>query len=103
MIAHNVYFTLHDRSPAAQAKLLDECRMYLTGHAGLMSFSCGVMDPSFDRDVNDRDYDVSLHMLFGTRDEHDIYQTAPRHMKFVEANKATWAKVRVFDSEVDVV
>ncbi len=61
-----------------------------------------MLDPSFDRDVNDHDFDVSLHMVFGTRGEHDLYQDAPRHSKFVEANKDTWAKVRVFDSEVEV-
>ena len=102
MIAHNVFFTLHDRSDEAKAKLLHECRTHLTGHAGLVAFASGLMDPDFDREVNDRDYDVSLHMIFGTKDEHDLYQDAPRHQKFVDANKASWAKVRVFDSVVEV-
>ncbi len=101
MIAHSVFFTLHDRSEAARHKLVHECRTHLTGHAGLVSFACGVLDPSFDRDVNDRDFDVSLLMVFGTRAEHDLYQDAPRHHKFIEANKAGWAKVRIFDSEVE--
>lgn len=102
MIAHNVYFTLHDRSDAAKAKLIHECRTLLTGHAGLMIFACGVIDPTFNREVNDHDFDVSLTMVFSTRGEHDLYQEAPRHRKFVEANQATWAMVRVFDSEVEV-
>jgi len=102
MIAHDVYFTLHDRSEAARNNLIDQCQLYLTGHAGLVAFACGVMDPTFDRDVNDHDFDVSLHMVFGTRDEHDLYQSAPRHVKFVDGNQATWAKVRVFDSDVTV-
>ena len=101
MIAHNVFFTLHDRSEAARHKLVHECRVYLTGQAGLLSFACGVMDPSFNREVNDRDFDVSLHMVFGSRVDHDMYQEAPRHKKFIEANQATWAKVRIFDSEVE--
>ena len=103
MIAHTVFFTLHDRSQAAKDKLIDQCRLHLTGHAGLAHFACGVMDPTFDRDVNDHDWDVSLHMIFGSRGEHDLYQEAPRHVKFVEANKATWAKVRVFDADVTVI
>ncbi len=102
MIAHSVFFTLHDRSDAARDKLVNECRLHLTGHAGLVSFACGIMDPTFDREVNDRDFDVSLIMIFGSRAEHDLYQGAPRHRKFVEANEATWAKVRVFDSDVEV-
>ncbi len=102
MIAHTVFFTLHDRTDAARHKLIHECRVHLTGHAGLVNFAVGAMDPTFDRDVNDHDYDVSLHMIFGTRAEHDFYQEAPRHKKFIEANQATWAKVRIFDSEVEV-
>ena len=101
MIAHNVFFTLHDRSEEARHKLVHECRVYLTAHPGLISFACGVMDPSFNRDVNDHDFDVSLHMVFGSLADHDMYQVAPRHQKFVDGNKATWAKVRVFDSEVE--
>ena len=100
MIAHNVFFTLHDRSDAAKAKLVHECQVHLTGHAGLVAFAVGVMDPTFNRDVNEQDFDVSLHMIFSTRAEHDLYQEAPRHMKFVEANQPTWARVRVFDSDV---
>ena len=102
MIAHNVFFTLHDRSEAAKAKLIHECRTWLTGHSGLTALATGVMDPSFDRDVNDHDFDVSLTMIFSNRLEHDQYQDAPRHRKFVEANQHTWAKVRVFDSEVEM-
>ncbi len=102
MIAHTVFFTLHDRSEAARDNLLNECRLHLTGHAGLVSFACGIMDSTFDRPVNDRDFDVSLLMVFGSHAEHDIYQTAPRHQKFIERNQATWAKVRVFDSDVEV-
>ena len=31
MLAHSVYFTLKDRSPAAAAKLMAGCREHLTG------------------------------------------------------------------------
>jgi hypothetical protein len=42
-----------------------------------------------------------LHVVFENRAAHDAYQTAPRHLKFIEENKATWKKVRVFDSDVE--
>ncbi len=101
MIAHNVFFTLHDKSEAARTHLIKACRLYLTGHPGLVFFACGSIEPDLDRPVNDREFDVSLHMVFAGREEHDLYQVAPRHNQFIEENKAGWAKVRVFDSTVE--
>ena len=101
MLAHNVFFSLHDKSPAAKAKLINACKTLLTGHAGVDFFACGELATELDRPVNDRDFDVSLHVVFPDKVHHDLYQTAPRHLKFIEENKANWAKVRVFDSVVD--
>ncbi len=101
MLAHNVFFSLHDKSPAAKAKLVNACKTHLTGHAGVLFFACGELAEEMTRPVNDRDFDVALHIIFADRTHHDIYQDAPRHHKFVEENKADWAKVRVFDSTVD--
>ena len=101
MLAHNVFFSLHDKSPAAKAKLVNACKTHLTGHAGVVFFACGELAEDMVRPVNDREFDVALHIVFPDRAHHDLYQDAPRHIKFVEENKADWAKVRVFDSTVD--
>jgi hypothetical protein len=101
MLAHNVFFSLTDRSPAARAKLVEGCKTYLTGHPGLVFFACGELEPELARPVNDRDFDVSLHMVFATRADQDAYQVAPRHDQFIAENKDNWAKVRVFDSIVE--
>jgi len=101
MLAHNVYFALNDRSEAAVAALVAACKKYLTAHPGIVFFACGTRETGLSRPVNDRDFDVSLHIVFETRDAHDTYQDAPLHHTFVEENRANWAKVRVFDSEVE--
>jgi hypothetical protein len=101
MLAHNVYFSLHDKSFAAKVKLVNACKTLLTGHAGVLFFACGELAEEMNRPVNDRDFDVALHIVFADHASHDLYQDAPRHHKFVEENKADWAKVRVFDSTVD--
>ena len=101
MLAHNVYFSLHDKSPDAKVKFILSCKTHQTGHAGVAFFACGELAAGMDRPVNDRDFDVALHIVFPDREHHDLYQAAPRHLKFVEENKAGWAKVRVFDSIVD--
>lgn len=99
-LAHMVYFTLADRSPANIEKLIADCDEYLTKHPGTEYYSVGVVVPDLSRPVNDKEFDVALHVVFSSRADHDAYQVAPRHIEFVTRNKPTWAKVRVFDSYV---
>src|SRR5262245_28840304 len=100
LLAHNVYFTLTDRSPAAVQKLLESCRRYLTVQPGIVYFACGTVEPELARPVNDRDFDVGLHIVFTDRSAHDAYQHDAAHQRFIDENKANWSKVRVFDSLV---
>ncbi len=97
MLAHSVYFTLKDRSAEAAAPLVASCREHLTGHPGEVAFSVGTL-ADYDREVNDRDWDVALTIVFESPAAHDTYQTAPRHKQFIAENAPTWAKVRVFDA-----
>jgi len=99
MLAHMVYFTLKEKTPAARQALVAACNKYLTDHPGLLHFSAGVLAEQYAREVNDRDFDVALHALFIDSAAHDAYQVAPRHLAFIAEQKATWAKVRVFDAE----
>ena len=101
MLSHDVYFALNDSSAAAKAKLVAECRKYLSGHPGTVFFAAGVVASELDRPVNDRDFDVALHVVCKDKAAHDAYQKAERHLQFIEANKANWKKVRVFDSYVE--
>lgn len=101
MLAHNVFFTLHDPSPGARAALVEACRKYLPGHAGVVHFACGTRNELLERPVNDREFDVSLHMVFSSKADHDAYQEAPRHRQFVDECRANWKQVRVFDSDVE--
>ena len=52
-------------------------------------------------EVNVRDFDVGLHLIFTDQAAHDQYQDVPKHHQFVDENKESWAGVRVFDSVVD--
>jgi len=97
-LAHMVYFKLNDSSGANRAKLVAACKAFLSGHAGSVYFAAGTLAGDLNREVNDRDFDVSLHIVFVNKEAHDKYQQHPRHLKFIEENKENWAKVRVFDS-----
>jgi len=99
-LSHAVYFTLKNRSPEAAAKLVASCQQHLTGHPGTVFFSAGTCAAEYDREVNDRDYDVALTIVFESHAAHDVYQTAPRHEQFIAENATDWAKVRVFDANL---
>ena len=99
-IAHMVYFSLVDNSPEQVQHLLAEMKKYLDGHPGLEFFGCGTLVPDLSRPVNDKGFDVSLHTVFADRAAHDAYQIDPRHLAFIEKNKANWKQVRVFDSDM---
>jgi Stress responsive A/B Barrel Domain len=101
VLAHDVFFTLNDSSPAAKARLVAACQKYLTGHEGVVSFAVGTLADELDRPVNDREYDVALHVYFADAAAHTRYQDHPRHKQFIEENNTNWKKVRVFDSWVE--
>ncbi len=101
MLAHIVYFSLHDNSPEKVQALTEACQKYLKNHPGVEFFAAGVVGPEFQRPVNVLDYDVSLHVYFKDKDTHDAYQTAPDHLAFIAEQKANWKQVRIFDSWVE--
>jgi hypothetical protein len=101
MIVHDVYFSLKDNSPEAKKKLVAACKKYLTDHPGTVFFAAGTLAEGLERPVNDRDFDVALHIVFKNKAAHDQYADAERHKKFIEENRDNWKKVRVFDSAVE--
>ena len=101
VLAHDVYFSLNDNSPEAKRRLVEACLKHLSSHEGCVFMSAGTLGPEFDRPVNDRGYDVSLHLYFQDRAAHDAYQAHPRHKQFIEESRPNWKQVRVFDSWVE--
>jgi hypothetical protein len=101
VFAHDVYFTLHDPSPAAREELVAACRRYLSGHDGTVSFAAGLRAQEMQREVNDTGFDVSLHVSFEDKAAHDAYQEHARHKEFITAMSSNWRTVRVFDSWIE--
>lgn len=100
MHAHNVYFSLNNKSDQAVKSFIDDSKLFLAVIPGIKSFACGVLEAGLERAVNDRDFDVSLHVLFESREAHDAYQIAVSHNEFVARQSENWAVVRVFDTAV---
>jgi len=101
LLCHDVYFSLKD--PAGADALVVACKKYLTIQPGIVFFCCGKVEPELARDVNVRDFDVALHIVFTDRAAHDVYQDHAAHNQFIAENKQNWSKVRVFDSLVERV
>jgi uncharacterized protein (DUF302 family) len=101
MLAHDVYFSLKDKSQEAKERLVAGCKKYLSDHAGTVWFAAGALVEEHAREVNDRDFDVGLHIVFRDKASHDKYQTAEGHHKFIDEYKDNWETVRVFDSWLD--
>jgi hypothetical protein len=99
-LAHIVFFTLSESTPENRQKFVELCKTHLAGHPGEVYFSVGTL-ADLSRDVNDRGFDVALHVVFQSQADHDAYQIAPRHREFIAAAKPMWKKVRVFDSEIE--
>jgi hypothetical protein len=97
-LVHNVYFSLKDGSPEKIQALTDACHKYLDGHDGVVFFAAGPVVEELSRPVNQKDFHVCLCVVFKDKAAHDVYQTHPRHLQFIDENKPTWDKVRVFDS-----
>jgi hypothetical protein len=101
MLSHSVYFALKDNSAESKKKLVDACKKHLTKHPGEVFFAAGTLADDLKREVNDREFDVALIIVFKDKAAHDTYQEAKRHHDFIAENKDNWKKVRVFDAIVD--
>ena len=91
-LSHMVYFKLKDNSDAATQKFVAACQEYLSDHEGTIYFSVGVMAKDLNRDVNDRDFDAALNLVFRDKAAHDKYSAHERHVKFIEKCKDSWSK-----------
>jgi hypothetical protein len=100
-LAHNVFFTLATDSPENRAKLVEGCQKYLTDHPNVVYFAAGTLAEELAREVNVRDFQVGLHIVFANKQAHDDYAVSPRHQQFIDEYKALWSSVRVFDTYVE--
>ena len=102
MLSHDVFFTLKDNSTEAKKQLVAGCKKFLSEQPGTVWFAAGMLVEDHQREVNDRSFDVALHIVFKNKMSHDKYQEAPQHHQFIEEFKDNWKAVRVLDSWLDV-
>jgi hypothetical protein len=97
MFSHTVFFWAKPGADEkARLQLETDCRELLTGIPTVRKLVAGT-PAMVDRPVVDNSYTVGLTVLFEDRAGHDVYQTHPLHLKFLERNKETWERVQVYD------
>ncbi len=94
---HHVYFWLkkpvtpeiHKKFEAALIDLIT-VETIIGKHLGMPAVT--------NRDVIDTSYSYSLLLTFRNKADQDLYQTHPKHMKFISDCEELWEKVIVYDS-----
>ncbi len=101
-LAHSVIFALKDKSPASREQFVGICEKYLTGHRGTVTFAVGTIAEDVVEGPSDREFDVTLHVVFENKAMLGEYLKSERHTEFVKAINGKVGKVRVFDSYLPV-
>lgn len=101
MIAHSVYFSLIDASPAARRQLVEACKRDLSDHPGTVFFAAGTRAEEIHWSVSDVAFDVVLQLVFTDKAALDAYQESARHQRFLEEHEPNWKDLRAFDAYVE--
>jgi hypothetical protein len=95
---HHVFFWLKDPSEKAVRAKFEKALMELVTVETIVSHHLGVPAQT-NRDVIDASYSYSLLITFKNKEDQDIYQTHPKHLKFINDCQDLWSRVVVYDSE----
>ncbi|HSV09648.1 MAG TPA: Dabb family protein [Hanamia sp.] len=98
---HHVFFWLKKTESKEDLQQLIEGLNKLSKASAIKDFHIG-KPAATNRDVIDTTWSVSWLLLFDNKEDQDIYQTDPIHLKFIEDCSHLWSKVLVYDA-VNVV
>ena len=97
LFVHHVYFWLKKPvSKAVRIKFENALKKLVTVET-IVDYHLGVPAKT-NRGVIDRSYTYSLLTIFKNKEDQDIYQTHPTHLKFIDECNDLWERVVVYDS-----
>ncbi len=97
-LVHHVYFWLKEPNNDTVLNKFKEAIEELRTVENIDQSHFGRPASTEDRTVVDHSYTFSLMLLFDSKNNQDIYQVHPIHLKFVEENEQLWSKVVVYDT-----
>ena len=98
-MTHTVFFWLRADLSAEERSAFEGGLRSLLTIPGVSRAVIGRPAATPKREVIDDSYDWALELDFATLADQDVYQVHPTHVAFVEAHKAKWERVRVYDFE----
>ncbi|NSW94590.1 MAG: Dabb family protein [Bacteroidales bacterium] len=97
MFIHHVFFWLKQPGTQEVRNKFEQALKDLVTVETIVDFHLGVPAPT-NREVIDTTYSYSLLTLFKNKEDQDIYQTHPKHLKFIEDCQDLWERVVVYDT-----
>lgn len=94
---HHVFFWLKEPDNQDARKQFEKGLSDLVKVPQIQSYHIGKPVGS-SRDVVDGSYTYSYMTFFKNKEDQDIYQTHPIHLKFIEDCQHLWSKVIVYDA-----
>lgn len=94
---HHVFFWLKEPSDKEVRLKFEKALKDLVTVETILDYQIGVPAPT-DREVIDTTYSYSVISTFRNKEDQDIYQTHPKHLKFIEDCQELWEKVVVYDT-----
>lgn len=101
MIRHSVYFWLDDSLSDEQKQQFEGGLKALFDIDGVRRGNYAIAAETPERPVTDNTYDFALFLNFTSVEDHNAYQDHPDHHVFVEKFSPWFAKVKVFDAEME--
>jgi quinol monooxygenase YgiN len=97
LFIHHVFFWL--RKPVTEdiRQKFEKALKQLVKVETIVSYHLGV-PAATKREVIDSSYTYSLFTTFKNKEDHDVYQSHPTHLKFIEDCSDLWERVVVYDS-----
>ena len=94
---HHVFFWLKEPVTTETRSRFETALKKLVTVETIVDYHLGVPAPT-DRGVIDTTYSYSLLTIFRNKEDQDIYQTHPTHLKFIEDCEELWERVVVYDT-----
>ena len=100
-LQHTVFFWMKDSVSNSDKKNFEKgLKKFLDAVREIDRAEIGIPASTPDRDVVDKSFDYSIFVSFKSMEDHDIYQAHEAHKVFIDDFSPLWAKVVVYDSEI---
>ena len=101
MVRHSVYFWLDDRLTDEQKQQFEGGLRALFDIDVVRQGNYAAAAPTPERPVTNNTYDYALFLDFDSVEDHNTYQDHPDHDVFVEKFSPWFAKVAVYDADLN--